>query len=184
MRPGYLIRHFRNIWLFVCDFTGQMVTDGYMNEWFLTRYLLPQVGFDDVIAEPSSSHSFDKVWIGSHAVFELVKYGFYLILTTILAVPMAFILGIVFGVFSCVHIWYEHHMLSCCFGAKGQCFLCLICCLNVLSHWWQRGWYTACQFAQLSWYIDINISYLVHIIGRVKLWISLKCFNLILVIIW
>ncbi|KAM9570690.1 caveolin-2-like [Salvelinus alpinus] len=64
-----------------------------------------KVGFDDVIAEPSSSHSFDKVWIGSHAVFELVKYGFYLILTTILAVPMAFILGIVFGVFSCVHIW-------------------------------------------------------------------------------
>uniref|UniRef100_A0A4W5NPJ1 Caveolin n=1 Tax=Hucho hucho TaxID=62062 RepID=A0A4W5NPJ1_9TELE len=79
-----------------------------------------KVGFDDVIAEPSSSHSFDKVWIGSHAVFELVKYGFYLILTTILAVPMAFILGIVFGVFSCVHIWYEHHMLSCFPMMLGQ----------------------------------------------------------------
>ncbi|XP_071387065.1 caveolin-2 [Centroberyx affinis] len=64
-----------------------------------------KVGFDDVIAEPSSTHSFDKVWIGSHAVFELVKYVFYRLLTTLLAVPMAFILGLVFGVLSCIHIW-------------------------------------------------------------------------------
>ncbi|XP_035645946.1 caveolin-2 [Oncorhynchus keta] len=76
-----------------------------------------KVGFDDVIAEPSSSHSFDKVWIGSHAVFELVKYGFYLILTTILAVPMAFILGIVFGVFSCVHIWVLMPVVRSCLMA-------------------------------------------------------------------
>ncbi|XP_012994285.1 caveolin-2 [Esox lucius] len=64
-----------------------------------------KVGFDDVIAEPSSSHSFDRVWIGSHAVFELVKYVFYRILTTILAVPMAFLLGMIFAVISCIHIW-------------------------------------------------------------------------------
>ncbi|XP_029910043.1 caveolin-2 [Myripristis murdjan] len=64
-----------------------------------------KVGFEDVIAEPISTHSFDKVWIGSHAVFELVKYVFYRLLTTLLAVPMAFILGLVFGVLSCIHIW-------------------------------------------------------------------------------
>ncbi|XP_055048967.1 caveolin-2 [Misgurnus anguillicaudatus] len=64
-----------------------------------------KVGFEDIIAEPISTHSFDKVWIGSHAVFELVKYVVYLVLTTILAIPMAFVAGIVFGILSCIHIW-------------------------------------------------------------------------------
>ncbi|CAK6954574.1 caveolin-2 [Scomber scombrus] len=64
-----------------------------------------KVGFEDVIAEPMSSHSFDRVWIGSNAVFELIKFIFYRLLTTLLAVPMAFILGLVFGVLSCIHIW-------------------------------------------------------------------------------
>lgn len=64
-----------------------------------------KVGFEDVIAEPVSTHSFDRVWIGSHAVFELVKFLFYRVLTTVLAVPMAFVLGLLFGVLSCIHIW-------------------------------------------------------------------------------
>ncbi|CAL8263709.1 unnamed protein product [Merluccius merluccius] len=64
-----------------------------------------KVGFEDVIAEPRSAHSLDRVWIGSHAVFEVAKYVFYRVLTTLLAVPMAFLLGLVFGVIACVHIW-------------------------------------------------------------------------------
>ncbi|NP_001163826.1 caveolin-2 [Takifugu rubripes] len=64
-----------------------------------------KVGFEDVIAEPASAHSFDRVWIGSSATFELVKFIFYRLLTTLLAVPAAFILGVVFGVLSCIHIW-------------------------------------------------------------------------------
>ncbi|XP_068460118.1 caveolin-2 [Clinocottus analis] len=64
-----------------------------------------KVGFDDVIAEPASARSFDSVWIGSHAAFELVKFLFYRVLTTLLAVPMAFIFGLVFAVLSCIHIW-------------------------------------------------------------------------------
>ncbi|XP_029379102.1 caveolin-2 [Echeneis naucrates] len=64
-----------------------------------------KVGFEDVIAEPISSHSFDRVWIGSHAAFELVKFIFYRLLSTLLAVPMAFLLGLIFGVLSCIHIW-------------------------------------------------------------------------------
>ncbi|XP_031592160.1 caveolin-2 [Oreochromis aureus] len=71
-----------------------------------------KVGFEDVIAEPISTHSFDRVWIGSHATFELVKFGFYRLLTTLLAVPVAFILGIVFGVLSCVHIWVVMPMIQ------------------------------------------------------------------------
>ncbi|XP_051546280.1 caveolin-2-like [Myxocyprinus asiaticus] len=73
-----------------------------------------KVGFEDVIAEPISTHSFDRVWIGSHAVFELMKYVFYRILTTFLAVPMAFVGGIVFGILSCIHIWVVMPVVQGC----------------------------------------------------------------------
>ncbi|RXN19137.1 caveolin-2-like protein [Labeo rohita] len=73
-----------------------------------------KVGFEDIIAEPISAHSFDRVWIGSHAVFELVKYIFYRILTTFLAIPMAFIVGIVFGILSCIHIWVVMPVIHSC----------------------------------------------------------------------
>ncbi|RVE71327.1 hypothetical protein OJAV_G00050770 [Oryzias javanicus] len=64
-----------------------------------------KVAFEDVIAEPASTHSFDSVWVGSHAAFELVKFACYRLLSTLLAVPVAFVLGLLFGVLSCVHIW-------------------------------------------------------------------------------
>ncbi|KAM7415163.1 hypothetical protein PAMA_019810 [Pampus argenteus] len=64
-----------------------------------------KVGFEDVIAEPASSHSFDSVWIASHAAFELLKFIFYRVLTALLAVPAAFILGLAFGLLSLIHIW-------------------------------------------------------------------------------
>ncbi|KAJ8381855.1 hypothetical protein SKAU_G00026330 [Synaphobranchus kaupii] len=73
-----------------------------------------KVGFDDVIGEPSSTHSFDKVWIGSHAAFELVKYVFYRLLTTLLAIPMSFVAGILFGILSCIHIWIVMPVLQSC----------------------------------------------------------------------
>ncbi|XP_016115959.1 caveolin-2-like [Sinocyclocheilus grahami] len=73
-----------------------------------------KVGFEDIIAEPISTHSFDRVWISSHAVFELVKFIFYRILTTFLAIPMAFIAGIVFGILSCIHIWVVMPVIQGC----------------------------------------------------------------------
>ena len=68
--------------------------------------MVQQVSVDDVIAKPSSAQSFDKIWIGSHAVFELTKYVFYKTLTAVFAIPMAIVAGIFFGVLSCIHIWY------------------------------------------------------------------------------
>ncbi|KAG8012364.1 Caveolin-2 [Nibea albiflora] len=83
-----------------------------------------KVDFEDVIAEPISTHSFDKVWIGSHAAFEVIKFIFYRLLTTLLAVPMAFILGVVFGVLSCIHIWLVMPVI--------QCFLMLLPSVQVV----------------------------------------------------
>ncbi|KAL4656795.1 caveolin-2-like [Arapaima gigas] len=64
-----------------------------------------QIGFEDVIGEPSTNHSFDSVWVGSHSSFELIKYVLYKMITTLLAVPTSFIAGIFFALLSCVHIW-------------------------------------------------------------------------------
>ncbi|NXW87840.1 CAV2 protein, partial [Alopecoenas beccarii] len=63
-----------------------------------------QLEFEDVIAEPELTHSFDKVWICSHALFELSKYLIYRLLTLVLAIPLALVVGILFAVLSCLHI--------------------------------------------------------------------------------
>nr|XP_031311111.1 caveolin-2 isoform X3 [Camelus dromedarius] len=70
-----------------------------------------KVGFDDVIAEPVSTHSFDQVWICSHALFEISKYVIYKFLTVFLAIPLAFAAGILFATLSCLHIWIFLRML-------------------------------------------------------------------------
>lgn len=58
-----------------------------------------------MIAEPVTTHSLDKVWICSHALFEICKYAVYKFLTAFLAVPLAFAAGILFAALSCLHIW-------------------------------------------------------------------------------
>ncbi|KAB5571636.1 hypothetical protein PHYPO_G00227340 [Pangasianodon hypophthalmus] len=73
-----------------------------------------KVDFEDVIAEPSSVHSLDSVWIGSHALFELIKFSFYRVLTTLLAIPMALVAGLVFAILSCVHIWVVMPLVQSC----------------------------------------------------------------------
>uniref|UniRef100_A0A673VSI1 Caveolin n=1 Tax=Suricata suricatta TaxID=37032 RepID=A0A673VSI1_SURSU len=73
-----------------------------------------QVGFEDVIAEPVSTHSFDKVWICSHALFEISKYVLYKFLTLFLAIPLAFAAGILFATLSCLHIWIIMPFVKTC----------------------------------------------------------------------
>ncbi|XP_054844748.1 caveolin-2 [Eublepharis macularius] len=73
-----------------------------------------KLGFEDVIAEPASTHSFDRVWICSHALFELSKYLIYKLLTLLLAVPLALVAGILFAVLSCLHIWVVVPFIKSC----------------------------------------------------------------------
>ncbi|KAG8439795.1 hypothetical protein GDO86_005821 [Hymenochirus boettgeri] len=72
------------------------------------------VSFEDVIGEPSTTHSFDKVWVCSTALFEISKYLIYKVLTLVLAVPLAFLLALVFVVFSCIHIWIVMPFVKSC----------------------------------------------------------------------
>ncbi|NWH63947.1 CAV2 protein, partial [Geococcyx californianus] len=73
-----------------------------------------QLGFEDVIAEPELTHSFDKVWVCSHAFFELSKYLIYKLLTLVLAVPLALVVGVLFAVLSCLHIWIVVPFVKTC----------------------------------------------------------------------
>lgn len=77
-----------------------------MTDLFLFLFFPDKVGFEDVIAEPESTRTVDGVWICSHATFEVVKLGLYRLLGSLLAVPLAFLLGLVFAVLSLIHIWY------------------------------------------------------------------------------
>ncbi|XP_062990107.1 caveolin-2 [Elgaria multicarinata webbii] len=73
-----------------------------------------KLGFEDVIAEPASTHSFDRVWVCSHAFFEVSKYLIYKLLTLFLAVPLALVAGILFAVLSCLHIWIVMPFIKSC----------------------------------------------------------------------
>ncbi|NWS71341.1 CAV2 protein, partial [Crotophaga sulcirostris] len=73
-----------------------------------------QLGFEDVIAEPELTHSFDRVWVCSHALFELSKYLLYKLLTLVLAVPLALVAGVLFAALSCLHIWIVVPFVKTC----------------------------------------------------------------------
>ncbi|XP_063072712.1 caveolin-2-like [Engraulis encrasicolus] len=64
-----------------------------------------KVNFEDVIAEPPSVRSFDKVWVGSHTMFEVSRLWFYRIISLLLAIPVSLVAGILFAILSCLHIW-------------------------------------------------------------------------------
>lgn len=64
-----------------------------------------QLDFEDVIAEPAGTYSFDGVWKASFTTFTVTKYWFYRLLTALLGIPLALIWGLFFGILSFVHIW-------------------------------------------------------------------------------
>ncbi|XP_076125343.1 caveolin-2-like [Alosa pseudoharengus] len=64
-----------------------------------------KVTFEDVIAEPPSVRSFDKVWLWSNALFEVSRLWFYRLISLLLAVPISLVAGILFAILSCLHIW-------------------------------------------------------------------------------
>ncbi|CAG5980333.1 unnamed protein product [Menidia menidia] len=84
-----------------------------------------KVTFEDVIAEPVSVRSGDRVWIWSNALFEVSRVWIYRIVTVLLAIPMSVLSGFVFAILSCFHIWMI-----------GPC----IRCVRVGTHWLQSLW--------------------------------------------
>ncbi|XP_045079987.1 caveolin-2-like isoform X4 [Coregonus clupeaformis] len=69
-----------------------------------------KVSFEDVIAEPVSVRSGDRVWIWSNALFEVTRVWLYRIVTVLLAVPVSIITGLIFAILSFQHIWWTLRM--------------------------------------------------------------------------
>lgn len=84
-----------------------------------------KVTFEDVIAEPVSVRSGDRVWIWSHALFEVSRVWIYRIVTVLLAIPVSIISGLLFAILSCFHIWMV-----------GPCTKCI----SIGTHWLQSLW--------------------------------------------
>jgi len=64
-----------------------------------------QVDFEDVIAEPVGTYSFDGVWKGSYTTFTVSKYWCYRLLSAVLGIPLAVVWGFLFALISFCHIW-------------------------------------------------------------------------------
>uniref|UniRef100_T1J6V1 Caveolin n=1 Tax=Strigamia maritima TaxID=126957 RepID=T1J6V1_STRMM len=63
------------------------------------------IQFDDVIAEPDGSHSFDAIWRVAFVTFSGTKFWLYRLLAAIFALPCAVCWGITFALISFCHIW-------------------------------------------------------------------------------
>lgn len=79
-----------------------------------------KIDFSDVLAEPASTHSYDRVWIYSSIAFEAMKLWGYRCLTTLCAVPISCLCGCLFALLACMHIW-------CVMPCIQVCHTCLPC---------------------------------------------------------
>lgn len=70
----------------------------------LNEYVV-KMDFEDVIAEPEGTHSFDGIWKASFTVFTVTKYWCYRLLSGLFGIPLAIIWGIYFAILSFFHIW-------------------------------------------------------------------------------
>ncbi|KAM3877830.1 caveolin-2-like [Diretmus argenteus] len=100
-----------------------------------------KVTFEDVIAEPPSVHSFDKVWLWSHALFEVSRLWCYRLISLLLAVPVSLVAGLLFAVLSCLHIWLIRPSVQ-------------LCLINM--HWVQTVWGTILNIAISPFFTSIG----------------------------
>ncbi|XP_078144656.1 caveolin-2 [Centroberyx gerrardi] len=64
-----------------------------------------KVEVSDVLAEPATPRSIDRVWLYSVVGFEAARVWTYRCLSLLLAVPFALLSGILLAVLACLHVW-------------------------------------------------------------------------------
>ncbi|NP_001074163.1 uncharacterized protein LOC791212 [Danio rerio] len=79
-----------------------------------------KVEFSDVLAEPASTRSYDRVWVYSGIGFESARLWSYRCLSAICAVPLSCLCGCLFALLACMHIW-------CVMPCIQVCHSCLPC---------------------------------------------------------
>ncbi|XP_018602704.1 caveolin-2-like [Scleropages formosus] len=96
-----------------------------------------RIGFEDVIGEPGSAHSFDGIWVGTHATFELTKYVFYKLHTILLALPVSIAGALLFALLSCMAALQWSDILSGVYWVQHPVLLgyTLDPCDSLLDKW-------------------------------------------------
>lgn len=61
--------------------------------------------FDDVLAEPGSTHGLDPVWQISFVLFTHTKLWLYRIFAALVAIPAALVWALVFALITVVYVW-------------------------------------------------------------------------------
>ncbi|KAK9407625.1 caveolin-3-like [Crotalus adamanteus] len=89
-----------------------------------------KVDFEDVIAEPEGTHSFDGVWKASNTTFTVSKYWCYRILSGALGVPLALLWGFLFACVSFCHIWGAMPCIKSYFIEVQCCGRCYALCIR------------------------------------------------------
>ncbi|XP_076839826.1 caveolin-2 [Brachyhypopomus gauderio] len=73
-----------------------------------------KVEFSDVLAEPASTHSSERVWVYSGVGFEAARLWSYRCLTTLCALPLSCLSGCVFAFLACLHVWFMRPCVQVC----------------------------------------------------------------------
>ncbi|TRZ01933.1 hypothetical protein DNTS_012387, partial [Danionella cerebrum] len=79
-----------------------------------------KVEFSDVLGEPASTRSADRVWIYSGISFEAARLWGYRCLSALCALPLSCLCGALFALLACMHIW-------CVMPCVQVCHTCLPC---------------------------------------------------------
>ncbi|XP_076133110.1 caveolin-2 isoform X2 [Alosa pseudoharengus] len=83
-----------------------------------------KVEFSDVLAEPVSAHTYDRVWVYSGIGFESARIWGYRCLTVLCAVPVSLLSGCLLALLACLHIW-------CVMPCIQVCHTCLPCVRSI-----------------------------------------------------
>uniref|UniRef100_A0A8D0BB04 Caveolin n=1 Tax=Salvator merianae TaxID=96440 RepID=A0A8D0BB04_SALMN len=91
-----------------------------------------QLEFSDILAEPSSFRSFDRVWTWSDIVFESSRLWCYRIISLLCAVPVSLFSGFLFACLGCLHIWCVMPCIQLCTMAMPPIRTLWASCLDVV----------------------------------------------------
>jgi hypothetical protein len=69
-------------------------------------FVLKQLNFEDVLAEPDVSHGFDPIWRSSYVLFTGSRYWIYRLLAALFALPLALVWGITFSLITFFSVWF------------------------------------------------------------------------------
>ncbi|KHJ87269.1 Caveolin [Oesophagostomum dentatum] len=72
-----------------------------------------KIQFLEIFGEPDPQyHSIACVWTNSYRVFEITRIYCYKILTLIFGLPVAFLAGLIFALFSFTRIWIVQQLMN------------------------------------------------------------------------